>query len=103
NSEPAVCLHQANQAQDRVRSHEAVGIQRNRQLVVAAPPVAKITNIAWLVSGMHGASRVGRRDTTLPSRGELTDARFFQRRNRRVTGVAQQIAGEARSKATRAP
>src|SRR5262245_2109615 len=98
NSESGICLHQTNQTQDRLRSHETVGIERDRELVISAPSLAEIANVAGLVPRIHGAPPVCRPETVFPSRGELADARFFSLRNRRVTGIAQHIQVEAMRK-----
>src|SRR5262245_66572588 len=58
NSESGICLHQTNQTQDRLRSHETVGIERDRELVISAPSLAEIANVAGLVPCIHGAPPV---------------------------------------------
>ncbi len=91
NSEPRICLHQANQAQDRIRSHEAVGVERDRKFVIPAPSVTEIANIAGLISGIDGAPPVGRADAIFPSRGQLAETNLFRLRNRAIIRVAQHI------------
>ena len=50
DAEPGIGLHDPHQTEDGVRRHEAVGIERDGELVAAAPALAKIADIAGLDS-----------------------------------------------------
>src|ERR1035441_1621583 len=49
DTEFGVRLHDADEAQDGVRRHEAVGVERHSEFMVAAPALTEIANIAGLV------------------------------------------------------
>ena len=59
NTEPGIGLHDANQTQNGVGGHETVGVERHREIVLAAPALAEITDVAGLVAGIdrRGAGR----------------------------------------------
>ena len=43
-------LHDAHHAEDRFAGHQAVGVERKHQLVVAAPTLAEVAQVARLVA-----------------------------------------------------
>ena len=49
NAEPRIGLHDADEPQHGVGGHEAVGVERHGELVVAAPALAEVADVAGLV------------------------------------------------------
>ena len=52
-------LHHAHELDDGGAGHDAVGVERQHQFVVAAPAVAEIAHVAGLVAGVVGAAAIG--------------------------------------------
>ena len=50
DAEPGIGLHDANQTQHRAGGHQTVGVERDREIVVAAPALAEIADVARLDS-----------------------------------------------------
>ena len=51
-------LHHAGEAHDRCARHQAVGVERQHQLVAAAPPLTEVADVAGLVAGVDGAAAI---------------------------------------------
>ena len=51
-------LHDAHEAQDRLARHQAVGVERQHQVVVRAPALAEIAQVAGLEAGVVGAAAI---------------------------------------------
>ena len=66
NAELRIGLHDAHQAQDRRRGHEAVGVERDGEFVLAAPALAEVPEVAGLEAGVVGAAAIGHRDAAAP-------------------------------------
>ena len=58
NADPGVGLHHAYETHDLAALHEAVGIKRQHQRIVGAPPLAEVTHVAGLVAGIVGAAAI---------------------------------------------
>ena len=77
NAELGIGLHDADQAEHGVRRHEAVGVERHREFVFAAPSLAEVADVAGLVAGIDVAPPVGDRDAVAPARGQRCEARLL--------------------------
>ena len=52
DAEPRIGLHDAHQPQHRVGGHDAVGVEHDRELVVLAPALAEVADVAGLEAGV---------------------------------------------------
>ena len=52
DAELRVGLHDAHQPQHRIRGHQAVGIEHDREFVLRAPALAEIADVAGLEAGI---------------------------------------------------
>src|SRR5262249_44392656 len=69
DTQPGICLHDTDQAENGISGHEAVGVKCDGKLVTAAPPGAKFTHVAGLVSGIDCPSPVADSDAIAPTLG----------------------------------
>ncbi len=94
-------LHHAHQAHDLVAGHQAVGVERQHQRVVAAPARAEVAHVAGLVAGVVGAAPVG--DAVAVGIGRLPGLHglFLGSRGLGVVGIAQHEVAERRTLARR--
>ena len=69
NAEAGIGLHDADETENRVGRHEAVGVERHREIVVATPALAEVTDVAGLVAGVDRAAPVGDPDPIAPAQG----------------------------------
>ena len=90
-------LHDAHHAQNCRRRHEAVGVERHAQLMVAAEPQAEVADIAGLEAGIDIAAAVGHRDPAVPRRRELAESFFFGDRDFGIVGIAERIEMKLRA------
>ena len=82
-------LHDAHHAQDRLGGLERVRVERDGEVVVAAPAGAEIENVAGLEAGVVGAPPVGEFEAALPLRLQRGEARLLDDGDLRIVGVAQ--------------
>ena len=76
--------------------HEAVGVERHREFVPAAPALAEVADVAGLEAGVGVAAPVGDRDAPAPRVGERREACVFSAAAiSAIAGVAQHIEMEA--------
>ena len=61
-------MHDPDQAHDRFTRHKTICIKRDSDLVLAAPALAKVSNIASFVALVVGAPTVGNCNALLPAR-----------------------------------
>ena len=87
-------LDHAHHSHDRGGRHEAVGVERDGEFVLAAPALAEVPEIAGLEAGVDGAAAVGDRHAAAPLRGERGEAAILQRRDVVLAGVAQDVEVE---------
>ena len=95
DAEPRIALRDAHQPQDRIRRHETVGVEHQREIVIAAPARAELADVAGLVAGVDLTPAVDQRQLVAPLRGERRKRALLRRRNGRVVRVAQHIDAKA--------
>ena len=84
-----VPLHQTDQAAHRGSAHQAVGIEHDREVVVAARPIEELANVAGLAAQVAGTAPVSEcRDGADPQRGGTS---FFGGRDVRRSRVAEHV------------
>ncbi len=84
-------LHDANETENGVGSHETVGVERYREIMFAAPALAELTDVAGLVASVDRTAPIGDRDPVSPARGERGEARLLVACDLRVAGVAEHV------------
>ena len=58
DAQPRVALHDAGHAQDRLARHQAVGIERQEQVVALAPAPQEVADVAGLPGVVAGAAAI---------------------------------------------
>src|SRR5690606_20997254 len=58
NAEPRIGLHDAHEAYDRLARHQAVGVERDHDIVVRAPAIEEVAHIAGLEAGIRFAPAI---------------------------------------------
>ena len=101
DAERRIGLHDAHEAQHRFGRHETVGVQRDREFVVAAPSVAEIADIAGLEARIDRAAPVGDRDPAAALGGERAETGLLGGDDLGIAGVAQEIDMKQMSDARR--
>ena len=86
-----VGLHHAHQPHDRGCRHEAVGVERNGEVMAIAKAQTEVAHVAGLVAGVVGAPPVRDGDAGAPRGGQLGEPRLLDLAEDRVCGVAQHI------------
>ena len=71
DAELRIGLHDAHEAQHGLGGHQAVGVEHQRVVVLIAPAVAEVTDVAGLEAGVHFTPAVGERDAAAPGVGQL--------------------------------
>ena len=94
NTEPGIGLHDTNQTQNGIGSHETVGVERHREIVLAAPTLAEITDVTGLEACIDRAAPVGDPYPVAPSRGQRRETSLLLACNVSITCVAQHIEME---------
>ena len=95
DTEPGIDLHDPDQPDNRVRRHEAVGIERDRELVAASPALAEFADIAGLEAGIHGTAPVADRDPIAPACDQFGKERLLPDRKIGIAGIAEEVEMEA--------
>ena len=90
-------LHHAHEADDRRSGHDAVGVERQHQLELAAPFVAEVADVTGLVAGVVGAAAVGDAVAVGILRLPGGDGLGFLVAERIVVGVRQHEIAEGRA------
>src|SRR5215213_7518863 len=88
DAELRIGLHDAHDANDALHSHQAVGIEDDRKIVLRAPALAEIADVAGLKSGIPLASAVADCDARIKAAGQYSDLCLFCGCNGRDIGVA---------------
>ena len=101
DAEPRLDLHDAHELEHEVDGHHAVGIEQHREVVVLAPALAEIADIAGLEADIVGAPPVGQRDPSAPECRQRRKARILGGGDGALAGVAQHIDMEALADAAR--
>src|SRR3569833_590588 len=91
NAEIGIRLHDSNQAENGIGGHEAVGVERHREIMLAAPAVAKLPNIAGLVACVNDASSVRDRHPIGPPRAQGSETSLLAAYDARIAAVAKNI------------
>ena len=65
----------AHQTQHGVGGHQAVGVEHQREVVMLAPALAEIADVAGLEAGVVLAAAVGDRDAAAPGVGQFREVR----------------------------
>src|SRR5262249_21316213 len=66
DAEPRIDLHDAHELEHEVDGHHAVGVEHDCEVVVLAPALAEVADIASLEPGILRATTVGQRDLPAP-------------------------------------
>ena len=88
-------LHDTDEPDDRVCGHEAVGIERDRELVTVPPAFAEISDVAGLEAAVHGTLPVADGDPIAPRCDQFREERLFPDCKPGIVGVAQEVEMEA--------
>ena len=91
DSEFRLRLHDPRKPQHRRRRHDAIGIERNGDVMRRAPALAEVLDITGLEAGIVAAPPVGDRNAALPCRRKFGKARVFLGRDGRKAGVTQHV------------
>src|SRR4051794_13052819 len=73
NAELRISLHDAHEANNALRSHQAVGVEDDRKIVLRAPALAEIADVAGLEAGISLASAVTDCNARLKAAGQYSD------------------------------
>jgi hypothetical protein len=94
-----ILLHDADQAQDGLGAHEAVGVEHHHMVEFAAPLLAELADVAGLVAGVDHAPAIGDRETAVENPREFRREDFLRGTDLRLEAVAQdeavQLVGRA--------
>jgi hypothetical protein len=101
DAEPRIDLHDAHELEQEIDRHDAVGVEHDGEVVVLAPALAEIRDVASLEADIVGAKPVGQRDPAVPCRCERGKACALGRGDLRPAGVAQHVDMKARPHAPR--
>src|SRR5262249_15067272 len=101
DAEPRIDLHDAHELEHEVDGHHAVGVEHDCEVVVLAPALAEVADIASLEPGILRATTVGQRDLPAPRRRQCRKARVLGGGHVGLAGVAQHIDMEALADAPR--
>ena len=106
DAELRIGLHDAHETQHGIGGHQAVGVQRQGEVMLLAPAVAEVADVAGLEAGIHFAAAIGERNAAAPGVRQLREMPALDGGMRKVAGVAQHIDVEllrdaARSSARR--
>src|SRR5438477_451326 len=78
-----------------VSRHEAVGIERDREIMLAAPAFAEVADIAGLVGRIELTTPVGDCHPAAPARSQGGEGCLFAGCDGGVAGVAEDVEMEA--------
>src|SRR5258708_4133936 len=100
DAEPRIDLHDAHELEHEVDGHHAVGVEHDCEVVILAPALTKVADIAGLEPDIFLAPAVGERDPSAPCR-QRRKARVLGGGDVSLAGVAEHIDVEALADATR--
>src|SRR5207249_12149471 len=88
DAEPRIDLHDAHELEHEVDGHHAVGVEHDCEVVILAPALAKVADIAGLEPDIFLAPAVGERDPPAPCRRQRRKARVLDGGDVSLAGVA---------------
>src|SRR5262249_16352709 len=68
DAEPRIDLHDAHELEHEVDGHHAVGVEHDCEVVVLAPALAEVADIASLEPGIFRPTTLGQRNLPAPPR-----------------------------------
>src|SRR6185436_17081399 len=79
---------------NRRRSHKAVGVERDREVVAIAPALQEVPEVSSLEAGVDLAAAIGDGEPALPIGAECCELLVFKRRDFGLARIAQHIEME---------